>query len=409
MSDPKNAASTSTSDSLGWAARLTLKVAQRLRVGQLSLTLPNGDGHFEITGDIDGPSAALQLHSYRLAGKLIRSGDVGFAESYMAGEWDTPDLAALLYLLHLNEFYLLPNTPRLRRLAEWYRRCQHLFIRRNNRSGSRRNISYHYDLGNDFYRLWLDETWAYSSAVFQHERQPLADAQRHKFDLLIDMLELDETHHLLEIGCGWGGFAIHAAQRSGCRVTGITLSTEQLNAARQRAEAAGVSDRVEFRLQDYRDVPEQFDRVVSIEMYEAVGESYWPVYFRKIHDSLKASGRAVIQAITIQHGQFDYYRNNVDFIQKYIFPGGMLASPEVFRQVAARAGLVTETAEFYGEHYAETLRRWHVRVQAARSDIVQQFDERFLRMWRYYLDYCRAGFTSGHIDMMQIALSKGEA
>jgi cyclopropane-fatty-acyl-phospholipid synthase len=242
--------------------------------------------------------------------------------------------------------------------------------------------------------------------VFARPDQDLVEAQRNKFRLMLERLDLKPGQHLLEIGSGWGGFALYAARETGCRVTSITLSQQQLEAARERAQQAGLADRVEFRLQDYRDLRETYDRVVSIEMYEAVGEQYWPAYFATLARTLKPGGRAAIQGITIDHANFEYYRQNVDFIQTYIFPGGMLASAEVFAERARAAGLALSEVRFYGQHYAQTLAEWHRRVWQARERIQQMFDARFLRMWRYYLGYCEAGFRLGRIDLMQVTLHK---
>lgn len=405
MANEQETTLSSPSD-LTWRLRLALRLMRRIDVGRLTAVLPEGS-RYEFEGKNPGPSATIKFASDAVTSRVLRGGDVGFAESYMAGEWDTPDLCALLHVLQLNETAMTPQVTGVLALSRMWRAIQHRWLRRNTRRGSRRNIEAHYDLGNDFYELWLDEkTWAYSSAVFATPEQSLPDAQIHKFDLLIQRLDLSPEHHLLEIGCGWGGFACYAAEKTGCKVTGITLSSEQLAAAQARAKDAGVDERVSFRLQDYRDVKETYDRVVSIEMYEAVGESYWDGYFATIRNALVPGGLAVIQAITIKHELFDQYRNGVDFIQKYIFPGGMLASPEVFEQVAAKQGLSSVGAEFYGADYAQTLRLWFERVDKVRKEIRGLFDERFLRMWFYYLAYCEAGFTSGSINLMQITLKK---
>jgi len=390
----------------GWRLRLALRLLARINTGQLTAVLPDGS-RYEFEGENPGPRATLTFASDGLVRSVIRSGDIGVAESYMAGEWDTPDLFNLLHLLQLNEQAMLPQVSGLLAVNRMWRAIQHKWLRRNTRRGSRKNIEAHYDLGNDFYGLWLDpETWAYSSAVFEHAGQGLADAQRHKFDLLLARLNLSAEHHLLEIGCGWGGFACYAAAKTGCRVTGITLSSEQLVAAQERAESQGLGDRVNFKLQDYRDVTNHYDRVVSIEMYEAVGEVYWDSYFSTIKNVLVPGGHAVIQAITINHELIAQYRDGVDFIQKYIFPGGMLASPEIFEEVAAKQGLKAKNPEFYGQDYAQTLRLWYERVYQVRKDIRSLFNERFLRMWYYYLAYCEAGFTSGSINLMQITLQR---
>ena len=387
-----------------WRERQVVKRLDRLHTGRLEVTLPN-DSLAIFAGERPGPSAALRIRTPAMVTRLFKAGSIGFAEGYMAGEWDTDDLATLIYLLHLNEDALEPDFSRLQHLYTLISAVRHR-LRRNSRAGSRRNIAYHYDLGNDFYAQWLDETWTYSSAIFARPDEPLADAQRRKYARLLARLDAKPGDHILEIGCGWGGFARYAAEQGGCHVTGLTLSTEQLRFAEAKTREAGLADRVQFELRDYRDVTDTYDHVVSIEMYEAVGEAYWPAYFKAIRDALKPGGRAAIQAITIEDDRFDYYRANVDFIQEYVFPGGMLASPEIFRAKAAAQGLVPREADFYGKDYARTLMRWDDAVCEARAAIVAERGEPFFRMWRYYLAYCAAGFTSGNIDLMQIALER---
>lgn len=386
----------------GWRESLLLHRLARVHTGTLKLTLPGGE-QTTFTGTRPGPMAELTLHSPRLVNRLIRAGSVGFAEAYMAGDCDSRDLGTLLHLLHVNTNALEPDFPRVQALHTVLSRLRH-WLRHNSRRGSRRNIAYHYDLGNDFYAHWLDSTWTYSCALFAHPGEELETAQRRKYQRLLDRIAPEAGDHILEIGCGWGGFALYAARRIGCRVTGVTLSTEQLRLAREQARAAGLDHLVTFELRDYRDLAERYDHVVSIEMFEAVGEAYWPQYFQTIRDRLRPGGRAAIQMITIDESRFAGYRASVDFIQKYIFPGGMLASPRLFAELAARHGLQSAQQEFHGQDYARTLKRWDARVSAARSAIVARYDERFWRMWRYYLAYSWAGFTSGNIDLLQTTL-----
>ncbi len=391
-------------DPQSWRERQVVKRLDRIHTGRLEVTLPNGSlAVFQ--GHRPGPSAAISIRSPAMVTRLFKAGSIGFAEGYMAGEWDCPDLAGLIYLLHLNEDSLEPDFSRLQHLYTFMSAVRHR-LRKNSRRGSKRNIAYHYDLGNDFYAHWLDETWTYSSAVFEHADEDLAAAQERKYALLLARLDAQPGEHILEIGCGWGGFARYAAEHADVRVTGLTLSTEQLRFAQQRAADAGLSSRLEFKLQDYRDEKNSYDHVVSIEMYEAVGEAYWPEYFRAIHDALRPGGRAAIQAITIEDSRFAYYHANVDFIQEYVFPGGMLASPEIFQAKAGEQGLRTRETAFYRRDYARTLMRWDEAVRAARDEIVTTRGESFYRMWRYYLAYCAAGFTSGNIDLMQICLER---
>jgi cyclopropane-fatty-acyl-phospholipid synthase len=383
--------------------RLLLYILRGVRIGQLDVVLPGGATR-SFVGTEPGPHGVLKLNDNGLAWKVLRNGEVGVGDSYIDGSWETPDLTRLLMVLYLNEpYYGGPYEKNwVGRFAGW---LQHR-LRANTRTGAQANIEFHYDLGNEFYKMWLDETMAYSSAMFIRPTQTLQEAQLDKFRLMFDRLELAADHHLLEIGSGWGGFAIYCAQHAGCRVTSITLSKEQLAEATARAARAGVGDRVTFELRDYRDVRDTYDRVVSIEMYEAVGEKFWPAYFDAIARALKAGGRAAIQGITIAPALFEHYRTKRDFIQKYIFPGGMLCPPERFTLLAARAGLASRDATFYGRDYADTLAHWHRNVLAAREPIMQRFGERFLRLWRYYLSYSECGFRVGSIDLMQITLDK---
>ena len=388
--------------------RLLLAALSRLKKGGIELQLPGGAK--VVLGQPEGetgnhPFARWVIRDEAAVSRILRRGDLGFAEGYMEGDWDTPKLLDLLTVLDTNRDELQGVEA-----GKWLARIADVIYhwrRRNSKSKSRDNISYHYDLGNDFYRLWLDETMTYSSAIFTADDQDLESAQREKYRRLREPLQLTADSHLLEIGSGWGGFAIEAVKTTGCRVTSITLSTEQLEEARARAEQVGVADRIEFRLQDYRDTEGQFDAIASCEMFEAVGEEYWPSYFRTVRERLKPGGRAALQVITIDDDDFNSYRKGVDFIQRYIFPGGMLPSPRVFDRVAAKAGLKRTAREFYGLDYAETLSRWNKRVFAVRDHIIAQgFDERFLRMWHYYLKYCETGFRNHRTDVMQVVLER---
>lgn len=388
---------------LSWGLQLLSYMFSGMRVGTLDVSFPNGaTRHFG--GAEPGPRGVLRIKSDRLIRHVLAGGEVGFGDAFLDDCWDSPDLARLLMVMYLNEpHYKGPFEKNV--LGKLYGYWQHR-RRANTKSKARQNIEAHYDLGNEFYKMWLDETMAYSSGMFIAPNETLIEAQVNKFRLMFERLELKPEHTLLEIGSGWGGFAIHAAKHSGCRVHSITLSSEQLAEARIRAEKAGVADRVTFELRDYRDVTETYDRVVSIEMYEAVGEEYWPTYFAAISKALKPGGRAAIQGITISPAIFESYRGKRDFIQKYIFPGGMLCPPERFESLAAAQGLLPAAASFYGIDYAETCAAWDRNVQAVREKIVAQFDERFYRMWRYYLAYCECGFRTGSIDLMQITLHK---
>ncbi len=382
------------------ALRLLLKLLTRLRVGRLRLVAPDGTPY--VFEGAPRPEAVIILRHVDTARRVLFGGDLGLAEAYMDGQWETPDLMAFLELGLRNMQALSVGRPSL--LHRLFDSLVHA-LRRNTRQGARRNIRYHYDLGNSFYKLWLDETLTYSSAIFAAPDQPLADAQRNKYRHLLDLLRLEPGQHLLEIGSGWGGFALYAARETGCYVTSITLSEEQLKEARARTAHAGLGSQVKFELVDYRDVRGEFDRIVSIEMFEAVGERYWDAFFKTVHDRLRPGGRAALQVITIDDAAFERYRHTVDFIQRYIFPGGILPSPAVWERQVQKAGLKTEACNFYGQHYALTLKTWDQRVHAVEPEIGRLgFDQRFLRMWHYYLAYCHAGFISGHVDLMQTLL-----
>lgn len=385
--------------------RPLLSVFRRIQCGQLTVELEDGRRH-TFTAPQSGPKATLQLHRpLKLTLRLLQRSDIGFAESYMAGDWSSNELAELLQLMAVNEEAfgrVADDRPLLQLLDRWQHRR-----RRNSLRGSRRNIARHYDLGNAFYRLWLDEGMTYSSALFEHHDEALDKAQERKYQRILDQLGAIPGEHILEIGCGWGGFACYAASR-GYRVTGITLSKEQLAYARERVLREGLADRVSLRLQDYRHLEQQYDHIVSIEMFEAVGEAYWETFFNTVHRSLKPGGRASLQVITIDHDRFERYRRRADFIQKYIFPGGMLPSVPTFNRLAGSAGLEVVGQSLHAEDYAHTLRRWHSRVLQQAGEILDQgFDERFLRMWRYYLAYCEAGFRTERINLMQVALQAG--
>jgi len=378
---------------------LGVVMSRGLRRGELTLIARDGaEKHF--SGDEPGPHATVMLKAPYAARRTIAGGSIGLAESYMAGAWDTPDLDAVLALGVAN----MDPEPSRPTLLTPVARAWHS-MRDNDLAGSRRNIQYHYDLGNDFYRLWLDETMAYSAALHRSADEDISTAQVRKWDRLLDLLQPDSSDHLLEIGCGWGGFAIHAAKKAGCRVTGVTLSDEQCDWATRAVEREGLEGQVEIRLQDYRHVPEQFSAIASIEMFEAVGEKWWPTFFQQVRERLRPGGQVALQTITIDDARFDDYSRNPDFIQRYIFPGGMLPSPERFALAAHAQGLSVGEPHFFGECYSRTLSEWSARYESALSAVrALGFDERFIRMWRYYLSYCKAGFDAGTIDVMQVRL-----
>jgi len=378
------------------AARLLVALLGGLRDGALHLRLPDGTTRrFGRRGD--EPPAVLAMRDWRVAADTLKGGDVGFAEAYMRGGWDTPDLPRLLTVLAANQA-ALERAFFGRGLAAWLARLRHL-LRANTRRQAKRNIVAHYDLGNDFYRLWLDPSMTYSSALYEGEARSLHDAQQAKYRRILAMLALPPGAHVLEIGCGWGGFA-EVAARAGHRVTGLSLSDAQTAYARERLARAGLAARVDFRVQDYRDERGRYDAVVSIEMIEAVGERWWPAYFARVRDALRPGGRACIQAITIDGAKFERYRRETDFIQQYVFPGGMLPSPARLHEEARGAGLACEDVRTFGDDYERTLRAW-LDAFDARADTVraQGFDERFVRCWRFYLAYCIAGFATRSTDV----------
>lgn len=385
------------------SAKAVLLALLQLRGGTALIVLP--DGRALAFGDGAGPQVDFRIKDFRFARRVLTSGDIGFAEGLMAGEWESDDLSALLTLLAANveRFTRLLEGGPLGKAMHWLRHLSNA----NTKRGSRRNILAHYDLGNEFYSAWLDASMTYSSARFDAQVRDLEAGQRAKYKALAEHLELKPDDHVLEIGCGWGGFAEFAAREYGARVTGITISDEQLAYARARMEKAGLADRVEIRRQDYRDVEGQFDKVASIEMFEAVGEKYWPAYFGKIADVLKPGGKAGLQIITIDGKLFEKYRRRADFIQRYVFPGGMLASVDRLKEETAKVGLVWRRAEAFGQSYADTLAEWARRFKAKWSDIrALGFDERFKQLWLFYLSYCEAGFRTGRTDVVQLELTK---
>jgi cyclopropane-fatty-acyl-phospholipid synthase len=390
------------------AARAVFKLMQQLKVGTLDVQLPDGSqAHFGGRPGAAEPRAAIRLLDWRVCSAALKSGDIGFAETFIDGGWTTPDLVALLELF-------IANRDAVEQViyGTWWGalayRVKHL-LHRNSRRGSRKNIHAHYDIGNPFYRLWLDETMNYSSALFEGDTaRPMAEAQRAKVRRALRECRVQPGQRVLEIGCGWGALAETAAAECGAHVTGLTLSTEQLAFAQERLQRQGLGDQGDLRLQDYRDVPEDgFDAVVSIEMFEAVGREYWGDYFRAVAGKLKPGGRACIQTITIRDDLFARYLKSTDFIQQYIFPGGVLPSCSAFRAEAERAGLVVENELAFGPDYAETLRRWRVEFLARDAQVRNLgFDTRFMRIWEFYLAYCQAAFAKGNTDVVQFTLLK---
>ena len=384
-------------------ARLLLPLLETLPQGSLALELPDGTTRLfgsaaNDRGNGSDVPTSVTLHEWRVLADTLRRGDTGFAEAYIDGQWDTPDLVRLLGVLARNQ-HKLDRACYGAGLARWLLRLRHL-LNANTRRQAKRNIVSHYDLGNAFYRLWLDDTMTYSAALFDGDSsRSLEQAQHAKYARLLEQLALPPGAHLLEVGCGWGGFAEIAARR-GYRVTALSLSDAQTAYARERLQRERLAERVDFRVEDYRDATGTYDGIVSIEMFEAVGERWWPTYFRKLHALLRPGGRAVIQSITIDDARFERYRRETDFIQQHIFPGGMLASRARLLEEARAGGFRQLDAYAFGRDYARTLTRWlasfddHIPVIRSLG-----FDERFVRCWRFYLAYCIAGFEAGSTDV----------
>lgn len=380
------------------------RMACELRNGRLDFVLDDGR-RFRAEGRNPGPVAELAIHNSDLFARLIREGDLGFCEAYLDGWWSTPDLQAFMDLMHdgNEEIYDGFAGAGILRAFERFR----FWLRANSRSGARRNIAHHYDLGNAFYGLWLDDTMTYSSGMFASGQESLEAAQRRKYASMVDRMGAGPGDHVLEIGCGWGGFAEYAAAERGLKVTGLTISREQHDYARARMARAGLSDRVDIRFRDYRDERGRFDGVASIEMFEAVGQRYWPVYFDALRDRLKPGRSATLQVITVQDRRWKVYRRGPDFIQKHIFPGGMLPSPSLLHAQVARAGLHVTGSIAFGDSYALTLRRWFETFNAHWEQLIGMgFDERFRRMWNLYLTSCASSFAAGNCDVSQITMTR---
>jgi cyclopropane-fatty-acyl-phospholipid synthase len=379
-------------------------MAGRIDNGRLDVVLDDGR-RFRLEGPKPGPVAEVHIHNPDVFARLIREGDMGFSEAYMDGWWSTPDLQAFMDLIHNDNPALYDDFPG-RGFVRAFEKLRH-WLRSNNKFQAKKNIAYHYDLGNDFYRLWLDDSMTYSSALFKTGQESLEKAQEQKYAAMCDAIGARPGEHVLEIGCGWGGFAEYAARERGLRVTGLTISREQHDYAVARIARAGLSDKVEIKLQDYRDERGSYDGIASIEMFEAVGEKYWPTYFETLRARLKPGRAATLQIILVRDERFDAYRNGVDFIQKYIFPGGMLPGPSVLRQQVARAGLEVRGSLEFAESYSQTLRRWHDAFSNRWDEIATQgFDDRFRRMWDFYLTSCAAAFRTRICDVTQITVTR---
>jgi cyclopropane-fatty-acyl-phospholipid synthase len=382
-------------------AQAALRAAAHLPRGTLTITTP--DRHvFKVGGKQPGPDASIVLHNWNLPRRAFAGGTIGVAESYMDGEWDSPDVATFLELFVVNE----QVGEDLAGGSNWFintvQRLRH-WLNENTRARSRKNISAHYDLGNAFYREWLDPTMTYSSALFDEGANDLESAQTAKYRALARNIGITADSKVLEIGCGWGGFAEYAAREIGAFVTGLTISREQFDYATQRMQKAGLSEKVEIKFQDYRDEKGKYDHVASIEMFEAVGEKYWPVFFGKVKECLNPGGSAGMQIITINDKSFDRYRKRPDFIQRYVFPGGMLPTPEKLKKLGKDFGLDLYRENVFPQDYARTLAEWRQRFWGSWDRLRHLgFDGRFKKLWEFYLFYCEAGFRSEYIDVRQV-------
>ncbi|TGD63264.1 class I SAM-dependent methyltransferase [Tabrizicola sp. WMC-M-20] len=380
-------------------------VANRLGEGRLDFVLPDGR-RFRLEGAKPGPVAEIVIHNNDLFARMIREGDLGFCDAYLDGWWSSPDLQAFLDLVQMQTNNPVQDGYPGMGLLRAFEKMR-FWLHSNSRKQAKKNIHAHYDLGNDFYRLWLDDSMTYSSGLFQSGQESLEKAQEQKYASMVDQMGAQPGEHVLEIGCGWGGFAEYAAAKRGLRVTALTISQAQYDYAVDRMARAGLSDQVEIKLLDYRDERGHYDGIASIEMFEAVGERYWPTYFNTLRDRLKPGRHATLQIITVPDHRWPVYKRGVDFIQKYIFPGGMLPAPFRLKEEVEKAGLSLKGSIEFGESYSQTLRRWHEVFNARWDDIARQgFDERFRRMWNFYLASCAGAFRGGNCDVTQITVTR---
>lgn len=396
--------SSEVSAGTSWQERLLTGILKNIEFGSIKITTPRNK-ILEFTGPKEGPNADIQLKSWRVLIRTIWGGHTYFFESFRRGEWETSDLYALLLFGELNE----TSVDKVMKSTIWRRLIEQVLhkLNQNSRKGSKRNIAAHYDLGNSFYQLWLDKSMTYSSALFEGQTTCLSEAQRQKYLRIANNIELKDGDKLLEIGCGWGGFAEIAAKEYGCQVTGLTLSKEQASSCKKRLKDSGIERKVDIRLEDYRDVKGLYDKIVSIEMLEAVGEKFWRRYFESIRDRLAPGGKAAIQTITIKDDCFESYKKNPDFIQQFIFPGGMLPTPSAIKHNVEAVGLKLTDTFYFGKSYIKTLHLWDQEFKKQWSRIEELgFDTDFKNTWTYYLNYCAAGFQSGRINVGQFLIQK---
>ena len=390
---------------LPWHARTILSLLEKIQVGQLTLVSPEGE-KFIFRGTQSGIEANIQIHDWLVCKACLKSGDIGLAETYIDGLWDSTDIQSLLRLFLLNR-QVIEKAIYGSWLGRLGYRIKH-WLNKNSKTGSKKNIHAHYDIGNAFYSLWLDPSMTYSSACFKNKDTSLIEAQEAKYQRIIDSINVDAGQNILEVGCGWGGL-MEAASNQGINIDCLTISQEQAAYARDRTARikSNSSGKVNILLQDYRDHQNQYDGIASIEMFEAVGEKYWPTYFEMIQRCLKPGKKACIQTIVIADNLFDKYRRSSDFIQQYVFPGGMLPSIEKFKEAAQSKGLIVEDVYEFGEDYQKTLCLWHQKFNQHLQEIKQQgFDEKFIRLWNLYLMYCAAGFAEKSTSVVQFTLSK---
>tara|TARA_B100001540_G_scaffold310509_1_gene328399 strand:+ start:903 stop:2096 length:1194 start_codon:yes stop_codon:yes gene_type:complete len=384
--------------------RLAINFLSRNNYGEIYVTFPSGIVR-NFIGNLQGHKADIKFNNYKLIYKLFKNGSIGFAESYMDGDFETQNLSNLLLFAHQNELSYL-NKKKANFVNNFSIKLHH-YLNKNTKKGSKKNIYHHYDLGNNFYKYWLDESMTYSSALFKNKTDDLNKAQINKYSEIVDQLKLNDNSKLLEIGCGWGGFSTFVAKNYGSKVKAITISKQQYEFTANKIFKEGLNDRVTLEMCDYRDVKEKFSHIVSIEMFEAVGKEYWRTYFDKLKNSLSDNGLASLQIITIKDEKVDYYQNNPDFIQQYIFPGGVLPSKNQIKKITNQIGLKCNEFKSFGQSYAKTLKLWNNQFQLSWEELsTMGFNLRFKRMWEYYLSYCEAGFTNGSTDVSHFLLNK---
>tara|TARA_Y100001934_G_C12325667_1_gene762461 strand:+ start:216 stop:1403 length:1188 start_codon:yes stop_codon:yes gene_type:complete len=351
-------------------------------------------------------TAYLNIHSFNAFNRIIKSGSIGFSEAYINSELSSPDISKVIFLFSLNRNHN-KNIIYGKRIYSLWNYLKHA-IKPNTKSGSKKNISYHYDLGNKFYSKWLDNSMTYSSALFDNKELNLTNAQNNKYSNICKIINLKEGDDILEIGCGWGGFAEYAAKKYKSKITSITLSSKQTEYAKQRIQKEGLSDLINIQICDYREINKKYDKIISIEMFEAVGKKYWPVFFQKLNQNIKDDGLIGMQLISIKDDLYSKYKNNADFIQKYIFPGGFLPSIDSLQKMTSKYGLKMSVEKTFGKDYANTLSIWRNNFLSNWDEISKEkkFDIKFKNMWEYYLAYCEAGFLSNSINVHQIILNK---